>query len=116
MSGCVGADDITGYVYHTYITENKEAADAKVKAEKEAKAQAEAAAAQAAAAQAQQSQDNYDYSQDQSSYQEPAQSAPQAVPQEKYEVGRQQYDDCDGSGHGYYEITYSDGSVGYEEY
>ena len=112
----VQADDITGYVYHTYITENKEAADAKVKAEKEAKAQAEAAAAQAAAAQAQQSQDNYDYSQDQSSYQEPAQSAPQAAPQEKYEVGRQQYDDCDGSGHGYYEITYSDGSVGYEEY
>ena len=104
----VQADDITGYVYHTYITENKEAADAK--------AQAEAAAAQAAAAQAQQSQDNYDYSQDQSSYQEPAQSAPQAAPQEKYEVGRQQYDDCDGSGHGYYEITYSDGSVGYEEY
>lgn len=45
-----------------------------------------------------------------------AQSAPQAAPQEKYEVGRQQYDDCDGSGHGYYEITYSDGSVGYEEY
>ena len=112
----VQADDITGYVYHTYITENKEAADAKVKAEKEAKAQAEAAAAQAAAAQAQQSQDNYDYSQDQGSYQEPAQSAPQAAPQEKYEVGRQQYDDCDGSGHGYYEITYSDGSVGYEEY
>ena len=108
----VQADDITGYVYHTYITENKEAADAKVKAEQEAKAQAEAAAAQAAAAQAQQSQNNYDYSQDQGSYQEPAQSAPQ----EKYEVGRQQYDDCDGSGHGYYEITYSDGSVGYEEY
>lgn len=91
----VQADDITGYVYHTYITENKEAA-----------------AAQAAAAQTQQSQNNYDYSQDQGSYQEPAQSAPQ----EKYEVGRQQYDDCDGSGHGYYEITYSDGSVGYEEY
>ena len=112
----VQADDITGYVYHTYITENKEAADAKVKAEQEAKAQAEAAAAQAAAAQAQQSQNNYDYSQDQGSYQEPVQSAPQAAPQEKYEVGRQQYDDCDGSGHGYYEITYSDGSVGYEEY
>ena len=44
----VQADEITGYVYHTYITENKEAADAKVKAEKDAKAQAEAAAAQAA--------------------------------------------------------------------
>ena len=32
------------------------------------------------------------------------------------EVSRQAYDDCDGSGHGYYEITYSDGSVRYEEY
>lgn len=33
-----------------------------------------------------------------------------------YEVSRQAFDDCDGSGHGYYEITYSDGSVKTEEY
>lgn len=32
------------------------------------------------------------------------------------EIGREAFDDCDGSGHGYYEITYSDGSVSYEEY
>ena len=38
------------------------------------------------------------------------------VPQEVYEVSRIAYDDCDGSGHGYYEITYSDGTVVYEEY
>ena len=31
-------------------------------------------------------------------------------------VSKKQFDDCDGSGHGYYEITYSDGSVEYEEY
>ncbi|MBQ6336386.1 MAG: G5 domain-containing protein [Ruminococcus sp.] len=31
-------------------------------------------------------------------------------------VSRQQVPDCDGSGHGYYIITYSDGSEEYEEY
>lgn len=35
---------------------------------------------------------------------------------ERYEVSRQNYPDCDGSGHGYYEILYSDGSTEYEEY
>ncbi len=34
----------------------------------------------------------------------------------KTEVSRQKVDDCDGSGHGYYIITYSDGSTAYEEY
>lgn len=33
-----------------------------------------------------------------------------------YEVSRQAMPDCDGSGHGYYIITYSDGSTGTEEY
>lgn len=42
--------------------------------------------------------------------------AAEAAAAEPTEVSRQAYDDCDGSGHGYYEITYSDGSVGYEEY
>ena len=32
------------------------------------------------------------------------------------EVKRQKFDDCDGSGHGYYLITYSDGSTGVIEY
>ena len=33
-----------------------------------------------------------------------------------YEVSRDDYPDCDGSGHGYYEIHYSDGSTEYVEY
>ena len=32
------------------------------------------------------------------------------------EVSRQDMPDCDGSGHGYYIVTYSDGSVEYEDY
>lgn len=32
------------------------------------------------------------------------------------EVSRQDMPDCDGSGHGYYIVTYSDGSVEYKEY
>lgn len=34
----------------------------------------------------------------------------------RYEVRRDRYDDCDGSGHGYFEIYYSDGSTEYEVY
>lgn len=34
----------------------------------------------------------------------------------KYEVSRQDMPDCDGSGHGYYIVIYSDGSTSYEEY
>ena len=34
----------------------------------------------------------------------------------KTEVNRIRVEDCDGSGHGYYEIHYSDGSVEYEEF
>lgn len=36
--------------------------------------------------------------------------------EEKTEVRREKYDDCDGSGHGYVEIYYSDGSMETEEY
>ncbi len=35
---------------------------------------------------------------------------------EKTEIRREKYDDCDGSGHGYVEIYYSDGSMETEEY
>ena len=111
----IETDEVTGYIYHSYITENKEAADAKVKAEKEAKEAKEKAAAEAAQAAAASQASSYDNSSDYS-YQEPSYSEPAAQPSAPYEVGRQQYDDCDGSGHGYYEITYSDGSVSYEEY
>ena len=97
--------DDTGYVFHSYLTEDKAAVDALVKAKQEADAAAAAQAAQqqaaaAAAAQAAQQQA----------------AAAAAQPAQKTEVSRQAYDDCDGSGHGYYEITWSDGSVTYENY
>ena len=95
--------ETTGYIARSFLSKDKESADAAVKAEEAAQAQA-AAEAQAAAAAAQQA----------ASQASSGQSA--AAPQGKYEVSRQPYDDCDGSGHGYYEITYSDGSVSYEEY
>lgn len=91
--------DDTGYVFHSYLTEDKAAVDALVKAKQEADAAAAQAAA-AAAAQAAQKQA----------------AAAASQPAQKTEVSRQAYDDCDGSGHGYYEITWSDGSVTYENY
>lgn len=101
----VEAGEDKGFVFHSFITEDKASVDAALKAKAEAEAAAAAAAAQAqaeaeaaAAAQAQ-------------AQQQQQQQAP-AV----YEVSRVAYDDCDGSGHGYFEITYSDGSVAYEEY
>ena len=85
------------------MTEDKEKVDqlvAEQKAAEEAAAKAAAEAQAAAAAQAQAA----------------AEAQAAAAAQPVTEVSRQAYDDCDGSGHGYYEITYSDGSVGYEEY
>ena len=95
--------ETTGYIARSFLSKDKESADAAVKAEEAAQAQA-AAEAQAAAAAAQQA----------ASQASSGQSA--AAPQGKYEVSRQAYDDCDGSGHGYYEIIYSDGSTAREEY
>ncbi|MBQ3264512.1 MAG: G5 domain-containing protein [Ruminococcus sp.] len=37
-------------------------------------------------------------------------------PNEVYEVSRTQFPDCDGSGHGYYQIVYSDGHTEYVDY
>ena len=91
--------DDTGYVFHSYLTADKAAVDALVKAKQEADAAAAQAAAAAAAQAAQQQA-----------------AAAAAQPAQKTEVSRQAYDDCDGSGHGYYEITWSDGSVTYENY
>ncbi len=42
----------------------------------------------------------------------PAADAPAAV----YETGRTEVPNCDDASHGYYEIQYSDGTTGYEEY
>ena len=91
--------ETTGYIARSFLSKDKESADAAVKAEEAAQAQA-AAEAQAAAAAAQQA----------ASQASSGQSA--AAPQGKYEVSRQAYDDCDGSGHG----IYSDGSTAREEY
>ena len=88
--------DVTGYTVRKCISEDEQEAIAAVKAEEAAReAIRQAAAAQAAAAARAQA----------------AQSSGA-----KSEVKRQKFDDCDGSGHGYYEITYSDGSTSYEEY
>ena len=97
--------ETTGYIARSFLSKDKESADAAVKAEEAAQAQAAAEAQAAAAAAA---------AQQAASQASSGQSA--AAPQGKYEVSRQAYDDCDGSGHGYYEITYSDGSTEREEY
>ncbi len=55
-------------------------------------------------------------SRQQSSYVEPE---PEPEPEQqggKTVISKQRVDDCDGSGHGYFIITYSDGSVEYEDY
>ena len=91
----VKVDDKEGYVVKKYITDSKEEAEAAAAAQQAAEAAAQQAAEQAA----------------QQAAQQPSQSAGG-----KTEVSRQAYDDCDGSGHGYYEITYSDGSTAIEEY
>lgn len=101
----VKVDDKEGYVVKKYITDSKEEAEAAAKAKQEA--EAAAAAQQAAEAAAQQAAEQAA----QQAAQQPSQSAGG-----KTEVSRQAYDDCDGSGHGYYEITYSDGSTAIEEY
>lgn len=101
----VKVDDKEGYVVKKYITDSKEEAEAAAKAKQDAE---EAAAAQQAA---------------EAAAQQVAEQATQQASQSagstaggKTEVSRQAYDDCDGSGHGYYEITYSDGSTAIEEY
>lgn len=97
----VKVDDKEGYVVKKYITDSKEEAEAAAKAKQDAE---EAAAAQQAA---------------EAAAQQAAEQAAQQASQSaggKTEVSRQAYDDCDGSGHGYYEITYSDGSTAIEEY
>lgn len=109
----VESGDISGYVFHNYLTDDKEAVDALVKAKEEADAAAAAQAAadqQAAAAAAAQA------AAEQQAAAAAAQQQQAATSQAVTEVSRQKYDDCDGSGHGYYEITWSDGSVTYENY
>lgn len=96
----VKAKKKTGYVYAEYLTKDQNVAKeaAALAAEEEARAAAEAAAEAAAAAQYTAPQTNTD-----------AGSA-------RTEVSREDYPDCDGSGHGYSEIQYSDGTTEIVEY
>ena len=89
----VNKDGVEGYASRVCISEDEQEAIAAVQAEAAAR-QASAPAAPA---------DNGGYTGD---------TGYVGV----YEVSRQRFDDCDGSGHGYFAITYSDGSVAYEEY
>ena len=57
---------------------------------------------------------NHDYQEPQSSQEE--QSPQEEKPTEKSIVSKQNYPDCDGSGHGYYEILYSDGTTEIQQY
>ena len=52
----------------------------------------------------------------QSQQQEQPQQSQQEQPAGKTVVSKENFPDCDGSGHGYYEIHYSDGSVEYQQY
>ncbi|MGN0483988.1 MAG: G5 domain-containing protein [Lachnospiraceae bacterium] len=47
---------------------------------------------------------------------QPAQSAQPAAPAGRTIISKQQIYDCDGSGHGYYVITWSDGTVEYQDF
>lgn len=88
-------DVIEGYVVKKCISADSAEAEAAVEAQEYAVKLAEEEAARAAQAAAQ---------------------AAQAAPKGRHEVSRQRYDDCDGSGHGYYEIQYSDGTTEISEY
>lgn len=46
----------------------------------------------------------------------PPEQKPKQNPDEPHVVSKQKVPDCDGSGHGYYIITWSDGKVEYEDY
>lgn len=91
----VQKDDVTGYTVRRCISEDEQDAIAAVQAEEAAREAIRIAQEQAAAAQA---------------------AAQQSAGSSKHEVKRQKFDDCDGSGHGYYLITYSDGSTATQEY
>lgn len=109
----VKVDDKEGYVVKKYITDSKEEAEAAAKAKQDA--EEAAAAQQAAEAAAQQAAEAAAQQAAEQAAQQASQSAGSTAGG-KTEVSRQAYDDCDGSGHGYYEITYSDGSTAIEEY
>lgn len=135
----VDAAGVTGYIHHEYVTEDKSKID-DLLAEK----QTVQTALQTETVPQTNTQSTSNQ-QPQYSYEEPSQnSTAQSTPtqenstptqptenesssqetdtgtpddsDEVVEIGREAMDDPDGSGHGYYEITYSDGSVAFEKY
>ena len=88
----VDLDGQTGYIARAYVSADKDAAEAAVSAENAARAAQQAAAAAAAAAAARA-------------------SSGSGSGGGRVEVSREAFPDCDGSGHGYYLITYSDGTT-----
>lgn len=116
----VEAESQNGYVYGEYLTEDKEKAeqakaDADAKAKAEAQAKAKAAAEAAAKAASQKSESNKKDSGDKKDSNDKKDSKDKNNGK-KTEVSRENFDDCDNSGHGYTEIHYSDGSVEIVEY
>lgn len=108
-------EDGEGFISKSYVTAKKEEAEQAAAADAQARA-AKAAAEQQVAEQAAQEAAAWT---DQAAAGDASWSggnAAEAAPQERVEVSRQAYDDCDGSGHGYFEITYSDGTVEIQEY
>ena len=103
----VKASGKKGFVFAEYLTKSKEEA-------KEAAAQAAEAEAQAAEAEAQAAAEAAAQAAAQNTYSAPQNTAPSGGG--KTEVSREDYPDCDGSGHGYSEIHYSDGSTEIVEY
>ena len=106
----VKKDDKTGYVAYRYITTDKATVDQLL--EEQAARAAAAAQAAAAASSSSSSYSEPDYSTP--TYTEPAVTEP--TTSSNGIVSIESYDDCDGSGHGYREITYEDGSTEIEEY
>ena len=108
-------EDGEGFISKSYVTAKKEEAEQAAAAD--AKERAAKAAEQQAAEQAQEEAAWTDQAGagDASASWSGGDTA-EAAPQERMEVSRQAYDDCDGSGHGYFEITYSDGTVEIQEY
>lgn len=86
----------------------------KEKAEQEAREAKEQAAAEEAARIAEE--EAARAAQQQAEIQAQGETVIEEVGQEKYEVSRENFDDCDGSGHGYAIIHYSDGSTEQIEY
>lgn len=105
----VKAGELTGYVNHKYLTEDKAAVDKALEEKRIAAEEAARAAAEAAAQQAAWEQQQAQQNQQNQQPQEP--EAPAEQPTERYEVSRENVPSCDDGSHGTTYITYSDGTV-----